>query len=530
MARSNHTRASEAGKTGLTKSKIASASSASDTPAAPASVAPTSDRNTTSYAIAGDDVIQGRVAVLEPGPLKIKQKSPFLKLPKEVKSEIYKLAVTLVDPVTPIQIAPRSNKFVWSRDQNPTINSNHSINISAVPMQAALSLSLVCKEMYESVSLGHLFYKNNVFDFSCLDDPVRSLNTYLVAITEARRQEITTMKVKFHGVGRDRVGTVSEAFALIASCKGLTHLTVKLHSNLVRYSTKFVRPFEMAKTAFRGLSLDFDFDMTNSWIPASELPELKEKWLEQAKITFADTLAMPRKGEYDHAWFRRAHESVDLDVHGEGRLSGDKKPCIVSSRTRTAVRKAQKLSDIGTVLAGDAHPKYDINGEFAHFLETITECRIDTSEDGTPTVMFRVRHRSTPDYHNITSPLKSSWEDVKVLASHADRTLICHFYASYPAKPGKEIVLAVWKEYVIIDDDQEVSAKWARSAKAGHEKKLGLIIKRQDAIENAAAAQRKKSARKAAAAVAAKLKENKAAASKAKKASGGVVKESAKKS
>ncbi|KAK6584479.1 hypothetical protein PZA11_002703 [Diplocarpon coronariae] len=376
-------------------------------------------------------------------------------------------------------------------------------------MQAALSLSLVCKEMYESVSLGHLFYKNNVFDFSCLDDPVRSLNTYLVAITEARRQEITTMKVKFHGVGRDRVGTVSEAFALIASCKGLTHLTVKLHSNLVRYSTKFVRPFEMAKTAFRGLSLDFDFDMTNSWIPASELPELKEKWLEQAKITFADTLAMPRKGEYDHAWFRRAHESVDLDVQNMDStpLSGH----LISEEIANAVQ-------------------YDINGEFAHFLETITECRIDTSEDGTPTVMFRVRHRSTPDYHNITSPLKSSWEDVKVLASHADRTLICHFYASYPAKPGKEIVLAVWKEYVIIDDDQEVSAKWARSAKAGHEKKLGLIIKRQDAIEKAAAAQRKKSARKAAAAVAAKLKENKAAASKAKKASGGVVKESAKKS
>ena len=48
------------------------------------------------------------------------------------------------------------------------------------------------------------------------------------------------------------------------------------------------------------------------------------------KDAMADTMATERTGNYDLDQFRQAQDSVRLDIHGEGRLSKDKKPGIVS--------------------------------------------------------------------------------------------------------------------------------------------------------------------------------------------------------
>ncbi|KAK2628559.1 hypothetical protein QTJ16_001662 [Diplocarpon rosae] len=142
--------------------------------------------------------------------------------------------------------------------------------------------------------------------------------------------------------------------------------------------------------------------------------------------------------------------------------------------------------------------------------------------------MFYVHHCPTYIRDNLITAktTQSSWEDVKVLASADARTHVCGFYKHHPAEFGKEMVLAIWKEYVVIDDDQELGAKWAQSAKASDEKTLAKIIKKQKAVDEAAAAKRKKSAKKAAAAAAAA---SPAAQATRTKGAGGVVKESAKK-
>lgn len=49
------------------------------------------------------------------------------------------------------------------------------------------------------------------------------------------------------------------------------------------------------------------------------------------KNDLAVSMAKPRTGHYNLKLFQQAQESADLHVHGEGRLSEDKKPGIVST-------------------------------------------------------------------------------------------------------------------------------------------------------------------------------------------------------
>lgn len=52
-----------------------------------------------------------------PVPAPVVQQSPLLKLPQEVKQKIWKFAVKFNYSVKPVQVMPRSNKFLWSSRQ-----------------------------------------------------------------------------------------------------------------------------------------------------------------------------------------------------------------------------------------------------------------------------------------------------------------------------------------------------------------------------------------------------------------------------
>lgn len=52
--------------------------------------------------------------------------------------------------------------------------------------------------------------------------------------------------------------------------------------------------------------------------------------VEKFGADMAATLAKPRDGKFDRKFYQMAIEAARLDVDGEGRLSDDKKPGIVS--------------------------------------------------------------------------------------------------------------------------------------------------------------------------------------------------------
>lgn len=70
--------------------------------------------------------------------------------------------------------------------------------------------------------------------------------------------------------------------------------------------------------------------------------------------------ANPTRGKnFNLGMLQNARVSANLHVHGEGRLSDDKKPGIVSSRTRAATRNLQNL-DVNGVLPKRDVPRYNL--------------------------------------------------------------------------------------------------------------------------------------------------------------------------
>jgi len=57
-----------------------------------------------------------------------------------------------------------------------------------------------------------------------------------------------------------------------------------------------------------------------------------------------------------------AQQYADLDLHGDGRLGEDKKPSVVSSRTRGQLRKSERIAEDGTIVP-TAIAKYDNEGD-----------------------------------------------------------------------------------------------------------------------------------------------------------------------
>lgn len=84
-----------------------------------------------------------------------------MKLPTEIKLKIWNMSVTVEEPITPIQLTSKSNKFLWSTSQivKTTKIGRYSIEkkvISAVAPLDVVALSAVCKEMYEDIALTHV--------------------------------------------------------------------------------------------------------------------------------------------------------------------------------------------------------------------------------------------------------------------------------------------------------------------------------------------------------------------------------------
>ncbi|KAK0100000.1 hypothetical protein ONS95_013182 [Cadophora gregata] len=154
------------------------------------------------------------------------QNSRLLKLPMEIKQTIWTMAVTCEEPITPCQVTPRSNKFVWNADQASKLSQKPTEVSAAIPL-AVVSLTKTCKEMYADISLTHLFYRNNHFDFSRFHN---HMNTYLVAITDERRRSIGSMQFTW-AVGRGWYkDKMCQTMVLIASCKSLWSLKISINA------------------------------------------------------------------------------------------------------------------------------------------------------------------------------------------------------------------------------------------------------------------------------------------------------------
>jgi hypothetical protein len=140
----------------------------------------------------------------------------LLKLPAEIKQKIWTLAITVDDPIEPIQLRERSNKFLWSRDQVDKIDRK-KITVNAAFALTAVQLSKVCRTLYDEVALTHLFYKVNHFQFTTtrtyrVNRAELPIN-YLVGLTSTRMKAIRNITCDWPGIPRE----ASKLFTLLAT-------------------------------------------------------------------------------------------------------------------------------------------------------------------------------------------------------------------------------------------------------------------------------------------------------------------------
>jgi hypothetical protein len=131
----------------------------------------------------------------------------------------------------------KSNKFLWNGAQLANGGYDFKHNVSAVDPLMVVALTQTCKEMYTDISLTHLFYRNNQFDFSLYPS---HMNTYLVAITDERRRAITSMHFRWKITRALKSTENCQLMALIASCKSLRSLKMSValgYSDMLYYNS-----------------------------------------------------------------------------------------------------------------------------------------------------------------------------------------------------------------------------------------------------------------------------------------------------
>ncbi|KAH6715395.1 hypothetical protein BKA61DRAFT_352735 [Leptodontidium sp. MPI-SDFR-AT-0119] len=366
-------------------------------------------------------------------------------LPNEIKQNIWTMVVVLPEDITPIQIERNSNKFIWSRNQFVRPGAH---NISAVPPLMVVNLSFVSKAMYDEVSNTHIFYKCNKFDFRGYREDFKA---YIVGLTDARRQAIRSMHVELR---LDWVHRRKESMVLIASCKGLQSL--ELSVDTTREANNFrtlltSRENKNVHAAVQGLKNLSLVVPTTASITDPGHTNLRASFT-AFKNDLAVSMAKPRTGHYNLKLFQQAQESADLHVHGEGRLSEDKKPGIISSRTRS--QKAKSISADGIQPPRD-DPKYDLNGFLAWCIEKILDSRETGCDDGSAGVEFKVKcqvHSCSYPVANFEGRTETSWEDASVFGP-VFRDRVVAFYRSNPEKPGLDAVYNEWLRQIDGEDE-----------------------------------------------------------------------------
>jgi hypothetical protein len=140
-----------------------------------------------------------------------------------------------------------------------------------------------------------------------------------------------------------------------------------------------------------------------------------------------------------------------LDIHGEGRLSEDKKPGQISSRTRQQLRNVEKMTADGTTPTR-VSPKYDLNGDLTWNVTAVEESR-EAVLDGIQSVEFYVQGGPLRnDTNNLgrfyvldgKEKKEKFWEDATRLSALGCRWHIFGFYEKNPkafGAQGKSLVL-----------------------------------------------------------------------------------------
>ncbi|RDW70058.1 hypothetical protein BP5796_08455 [Coleophoma crateriformis] len=377
-------------------------------------------------------------------------KPALLNLPAEVLDRILKYAVAFDGPIKPHQVCPKSNKFTWNDAQKHLCGELSA----ALPPLVAVQLSSVCKDLYLLVSTGHMFYEVNEFSFGQSGDLVK----YLMAITPDRMKAIRSLHCVWYQQG------CKDVFTSLAACSGLRKLDLVIQNGggygIIEQDLSKRAGFHDLVLAVRGLKT-LTLTAAETFMYTSQgFIQTPERKIDTLHPSLLEAIAKPRTSIWiPTGKLQSARQVANLDVHGEGRITGDRKPDTVSSRTR---QQNYRTIDNNGVLRPATLAKYSVSGMLAWDVIRILDSRSSISMEGMPSIEFLVECYTAANlYSRFEDNREVFWEDVTMLDPVRTSLMIVEFFKEHRKAEGKEIVHSIWKNAYDEDGVSFKSKHWA---------------------------------------------------------------------
>jgi hypothetical protein len=402
----------------------------------------------------------------------------LMDLPPEMRQKIFEFAVMVSEPVTPLQIKNRSNKFFWSKSQfynsKDEAGTKRGVqgHVYGKPQLTILQLCTVSRQIYAEVALTHLFYKVNQFEFLTNYDAL----AYLVAITPSRLSAIQFIKTAIVPIVGCKDGP-AQIYTLLAACKGLQKLElvvkwIDFRSSTFRQLPPGFPALLIAVQGLKGLSVAFDSQSKPEVPGMLAFTTLEEEesaaleWCKELEGTLRAESVHKRNPNYSIEMFEAAQEAANLDLDGDSRIDKHPKRGAVAKRTRQQIQNLDNISSDGTV-PRRVCAKYDCDGILNWSVNQVSASR--RADDDIYGVEFLadisryVAGESRPrldNIHDVHDQLLvdrvglfvelgrhggQCWENVSALNSSDGRRAICEFYRQNPTAYGKTIVRDIWK-------------------------------------------------------------------------------------
>lgn len=275
----------------------------------------------------------------------------------------------------------------------------------------------VCKGFYNILNSSAPFYNLNEFHFNSDD----ALLVYLSSITPARVKDLRDITVPFGP-------NIKTAFTLLSTCTELRNLKLRIRYHLLNcFSTP--DGYETIETITKDVrccnfQLELLPDLNHSATPTDETNRATLEDKLKKKMT-----SRPPVEIKDHK-LTESREISGVQVHGDGRLEGEMKPGLVSSRTRGGRARQARVNEDGLV-EKEPMPKFGCDGSLLWDVMTIKDHKeVVDGQTSESKVELLVKWQD-PVNQRLEADSEQSWEDLEVLVTNPNTFHdLYHYYQS----------------------------------------------------------------------------------------------------
>lgn len=390
---------------------------------------------------------------------------PFLRIPLELRLLIYEYATYEEKPISPKQLAARSNKFTSGiREKKGKDSKLKKMFIS--------DLVRVSRQIYMELEQNPVFYRVNRFQFQ---EPAKLLD-FLVAITPERRAFLRHIGVNFNALGTGTLlpqlatywakwtlkdtEVIKPLAALLSRCKDLRHLQMRIcfchrwgFDDVLRELIRHIESGNLRHTLWSSKCIELrlaDLDGQEINLMATHagkgMSPRTINLIAEAKTALKSHKQRLKEEErngngfwdqYTNSQVLEAIAFSQVDFPGESRIAQDRFTSVtgtISTRTRQKCKK-DSVDDNGVIQR--AQSKYNAEGILTWANIIVKDLRWSAS-----TIEVDVEKTWTysyPRFRPADFVPERSWEPIEAVMSESHLCRFYHYYENLLADTAKTL-------------------------------------------------------------------------------------------